>query len=120
MDWHESQWWLNATKNESLKWKNTSSRNRTKVYIYPSYGHFDEIDLLKTTVRSITSNSNDESNAILPGITVDIKFLDCLQSFRSDNISFRIFSKLKIKNRIFRNIYLICFFNIRFCFRLLF
>lgn len=84
MDWHETQWWLNATKNESSKWRNTSSRNRTKVYIYPSYGHFDEIDLLKTTVRSITSNSNDESNAILPGITVDIKFEDCLWSLRSE------------------------------------
>lgn len=54
VDWYESQWWLNATKNGSSQWKN-GGRNRTKVYIYPSYGHFDEIDGPKTTTHRTSS-----------------------------------------------------------------
>lgn len=77
MDWYESQWWLNATKNGSSKWKNASGRNRTKVYIYPSFGHFDDIELPKTTVRTTTSTVNntiptEETLIILPGTNMGL------------------------------------------------
>lgn len=65
MDWKDSYFW-NATKNES-KWKSTSVRNRTKVYIYPSYGHFDDIEVVKTTVQKISSNNTsiDEGTLVI-------------------------------------------------------
>lgn len=78
MDWYETgQWWLDGTKNGSSKWKSSSGRNRTKVYIYPSYSHSDDVDFIKTssassisttTIRSTTTNRTDEENlVILPG-----------------------------------------------------
>lgn len=74
MDWYESQW-LNTTKNGVSKWKNANAavRNRTKVYIYPSFGHFDEIDVPKTTIRTTTTSVNstildEDTLIILPGI----------------------------------------------------
>lgn len=72
MDWYESQWWLDATKNGSSKWKSASGRNRTKVYIYPSYSHFDDIEttVKTTTVRTTTvdsTTSDDGAYIILPG-----------------------------------------------------
>lgn len=74
VDWYESQWWLNTTKNAASKWKsaNSAGRNRTKVYIYPSFGHFDEIDVPKTTVRTTTTTVNstipdEDTLIILPG-----------------------------------------------------
>lgn len=77
VDWYESQWWLNATKNGGSKWKSSSGRNRTKVYIYPSYGHFDDIESPKTTIPTTTANttiSNEETLIILPGIKSRILF----------------------------------------------
>lgn len=81
MDWYESQWWLNATKNGSLKWKN-GGRNRTKVYIYPSYGIDEPKEItVRTSTTSITTSAthsiastinptttDDETLIILPGI----------------------------------------------------
>lgn len=67
MDWYESQWWLNATKNETSKWKN-GGRNRTKVYIYPSYGIDDP---KTTTIRASTSAViTSATNSIAPAINV--------------------------------------------------
>lgn len=70
VDWYESQWWQSATKNGNSKWESSSVRNRTKVYIYPSYGQIDEIDSPKTTTQTILFNSthaHDEINIISPG-----------------------------------------------------
>lgn len=50
--------------------KNASIRNRTRVYIYPSYNHFDDDEVVKTTVRpttAITTTTDDEVYVILPG-----------------------------------------------------
>lgn len=111
VDWYESQWWLNATKNGSLKWKN-GGRNRTKVYIYPSYG----IDEPKTTtVRAstsavttsasnsiasainLTSTTEDETLIILPG-TFERSCSVFVQ--RSFQFAFDYTLKLKKKNKI--------------------
>lgn len=110
VDWYESQWWLNTTKNGSVKWKN-GGRNRTKVYIYPSYG----IDEPKTTTirastsaitTSTTSNSiasainltttDDESSIILPGTFG--QFQSCNIKWKSDiqlSIQLKCFIRFK-------------------------
>lgn len=76
MDWYEAQWWLDATKNGSSKWKSASGRNRTKVYIYPSYNHFDDVDSTvkssstTTTIQTTTANgttTEDGTYIISPG-----------------------------------------------------
>lgn len=69
MDWNESQWW-DAAKNGSTKRKSASVRNRTKVYIYPSYGHFDDNQVGRAPTPTITFNNtsiDDKSLVILPG-----------------------------------------------------
>lgn len=110
MDWYEPQWWLNATKNGSLKWKN-GGRNRTKVYIYPSFG----IDEPKpTTVRTSTSpittlaidsftpttnltTTDEETLIILPGIRVgNSQLLSSVQlNFQLNSITYLKWKKRK-------------------------
>lgn len=102
VDWYESQWWLNATKNETSKWKN-GGRNRTKVYIYPSYGIDDP---KTTTIRASTSavitsatnsiapainvtTTDDETLIILPGIWEQFILLNVQLNFQLHSITHR-------------------------------
>lgn len=124
MDWNESQWWLNTTKNESLKWK-SGGRNRTKVYIYPSYSHFDDIDIPnRTTVRAssvvttsvantiattINHTTNDEESLIiLPGIWitkehVQLNFQACIR-FHSLKQRSMCFNSFQVQKSLISNI----------------
>lgn len=98
VDLYESQWWLNTTKLGSSKWKTPFTRNRTKVYIYPSYKHFEDIELPRTTVRSITTNattiSDENAYVVLPGANCQ-KILAVYESYMIVNSANHKSCKLK-------------------------
>lgn len=55
-------------KNKSTEWSSLFGRNKTKFYVYPVNGRFNDFRAITTTAKSESNNSSHDAVFILPGV----------------------------------------------------